>query len=349
MRRKLLAPTIGLGLLALVATAAPGRAAPYSGLYVFGDSLSDVGNVFLATSGAIPAPPYYQGRFSNGPNWIDDFAATLGLGPVRPSVAGGNDYAFGGAVTSTAVPGASTAVPNIVQQVGLFTLATGGIAPSTGLYTFWIGANDVYTAIADILAGTLGVAQAQADVQAAAQIAASALGTLAVEGAAHFVVPLVPDLGLTPEVTDFPALSPVATALSQTFNTALVAAIGAQTAGEGVDVHYLDTFSLLDAVVAHPAAFGFSDVSHRCYVGTLSGGGTVCATPNTYLFWDSEHPTAAADRIIAADAAAVLPEPSAIALLLTALGLSVVASARRAAAPRRRLAAAVAHPEHPRG
>lgn len=339
---RLLAGTLGLGLLALAAGAGPSRAAAYSGLYVFGDSLSDVGNVFLSTSGAIPAAPYYQGRFSNGPNWVDNFAAILGLGPVLPSVIGGNDYAFGGAVTSTAVPGASTAVPNIVQQVGLFTVANGGHAPSSGLYTLWIGGNDIATALDDLIAGTLGLAEAQADLTAAAQIAASALGTLAAEGAEHFLVPLIPDLGVTPNVTDVPGLAPVATALTKIYNTALLAAIGTDTAGEAVDVHYFDTFSLLDAGAGNPGAFGFNDAVDRCYVGTIAGGGSVCATPDTYLFWDGQHPSAATDRIIAAEAAAALPEPSTLALLLTALGLSVAASVRRAAAPRRKMAVAAA-------
>ncbi len=60
--------------LASAALAAPPN---YSAMYVFGDSLSDTGNVFAATTAQkmVPAIPpsakpyatYWQGRFSNGP------------------------------------------------------------------------------------------------------------------------------------------------------------------------------------------------------------------------------------------------------------------------------------------
>ena len=68
---------------------------------MFGDSLSDVGNVYLATNGIEPASPYVDGQFSNGPVWVQDLAARLGLPALTPSLAGGSDYAFGGATTGS--------------------------------------------------------------------------------------------------------------------------------------------------------------------------------------------------------------------------------------------------------
>ncbi|KAG2437173.1 hypothetical protein HXX76_005837 [Chlamydomonas incerta] len=47
-------------------------------LVVFGDSLSDTGNVFAYSHGALPNPAaYYRGRFSDGPIWVDHLAAIL--------------------------------------------------------------------------------------------------------------------------------------------------------------------------------------------------------------------------------------------------------------------------------
>ena len=58
-------------------------AGPFSELFVFGDSLSDQGNVSLLTGGLIPPNEYtdgtYHGRFTNGLNYIDRLAANLGL------------------------------------------------------------------------------------------------------------------------------------------------------------------------------------------------------------------------------------------------------------------------------
>ena len=82
-------------LALLAAAAAPAHA--YTAIYSFGDSLSDVGNDFSAPAAPSPPPPYFAGRFSNGPNWLDDLAAYYGVGPLLPSLAGGTDYAFGGA------------------------------------------------------------------------------------------------------------------------------------------------------------------------------------------------------------------------------------------------------------
>jgi len=63
--------------------------------------LADAGNVSLATSGAIPnSNIYYQGRFPSGPIWVDTLAKYPGQPAIQPSLAGGLDYAFGGATVA---------------------------------------------------------------------------------------------------------------------------------------------------------------------------------------------------------------------------------------------------------
>lgn len=335
MKSVVAAAALSLSVLA----AAPALASPFTALYAFGDSLSDAGNIYVATGGAIPGSPYYQGRFSNGPNWIDTLSAAYGLGPVTPSLANGNNFAFGDATTGNAVPGAVPGIPDINQQVGAFTARTGGSAPSSALYTVWIGGNDVANALAAIAGNTLTVPAAITAVQAAAGDAATAVATLANEGAKSFVVPLVPDLGQTPNVTDFPPLVPLASALSEAFNAALVAAIATDTAGKTLDLHYLDAYALIDAAVASPGTFGLTNATQRCYIGSLLGGGTVCATPDTYLFWDGDHPTTTVHTLVAGYAQLAIPEPSTIAALVTGV-LGLVATRgrtrRRAADARQR-------------
>ena len=82
---------------------ASAQAGPYSDLIIFGDSLSDTGNVFIVTGGALPsqsAGPYAGGRFSNGPLWVETLANGLGLPTVAsPILVGGNYDAFAGAKT----------------------------------------------------------------------------------------------------------------------------------------------------------------------------------------------------------------------------------------------------------
>ena len=90
----------------------PAHAGPYTSMYVFGDSLSDTGNLNVATGGTQPAPgqPYFNGRFSDGPVWVETLAAGLGLSAdVAPALLGGNNYAFAGARMGTSSTNAGRA------------------------------------------------------------------------------------------------------------------------------------------------------------------------------------------------------------------------------------------------
>ena len=125
---------------------------------------------------------------------------------------------------------------------------------------------------------------------------------LIAHGARTILVPLVPDIGVAPGAIAAGA-GAAGTLLAQTYNTVLQAAIGGLGSVPGLDVLYLDTFALVDAVVANPGGSGFSNVTAPCYIGPFTGGGSVCATPDLYLFWDQDHPTAAGHAAIAAAAA----------------------------------------------
>src|SRR5205823_5341630 len=70
-----------------------------SPLVVFGDSLSDVGNVNNQTFGISPGSGYWNGRFSNGPVWAESLATGLSLSAPTYSRGGGSDWAYGGAHT----------------------------------------------------------------------------------------------------------------------------------------------------------------------------------------------------------------------------------------------------------
>ena len=321
----------------------PVAAHAYSALYVFGDSLSDAGNLYAVTSTlsppAEPAAPYYNGQFSNGPIWVEDVSASLGLGPVLPSVIGGDDYAYGGATTgyaATATP--SSPVPTLTQQVATFISGLGGsAAPSSALYSVWIGANDLLNVVraSAALVGTEPLnqikAKAASDAVGAAATEAAAIEALATKGADDFLVPLVPDLGLTPSLSGTSFGSATGTALAALYNASLEADLAGLSTMSGISLSFLDTFSLLDSAVADPAGYGLTDVTDPCYVGPYTGGGTVCATPGTYLFWDTLHPTAAGQQLIADAALAALPEPGAMSVL--AFGLCGVLLLRRRAAP----------------
>jgi phospholipase/lecithinase/hemolysin len=288
-------------------------------MYVFGDSLSDVGNVYLATGGGEPASPYVNGQFSNGPVWVQDLAARLGLPALTPSLTGGNDYAFGHATTGSTAT-ANVDVPNLEQQVGLF-FSGHATAPSDALYTFSIGANDLF----NILGGMTGGLTPLQAAAAAAQVVASAAGDLAAAGAKDLVLFDVPDLGVTPQITPLgPTVSAAATKLSGFFDQQVLLDL-APVEAAGLTVFDLDTYALIDKAVQDPGAYGFSNAKAPCWTGDFAGNaGSLCsmlpAGQDTYLFWDNVHPTAAGQLIVADAALSAMglpiPEPSTWAMLL---------------------------------
>jgi phospholipase/lecithinase/hemolysin len=314
------------------------HAANFSAEYVFGDSLSDVGNVYIATKGAKPASPYVGGQFSNGPIWVQDLAARLGLPALTPSLAGGSDYAFGHATTGSTSTNNSD-VPNLEQQVGTFFSGRAS-APSNALYTFSIGAND----LSNILGGSTGGLTPLQAAAAAAQVVASEAGKLAGAGAKDLVLFDVPDLGVTPGITARgPGASAAATALSAFFDQQVLIDL-APVEAAGLTVFDLNTYTLIDDAVKDPSEFGFSNVTDPCWTGDFTGaGGSLCSTlpavQDTYLFWDHVHPTAAGHLLVADAALSAMglpvPEPSTWAMLLVGfggLGLAGYRARARAAA-----------------
>ena len=80
MSRFLTGGAVAALALAACAFAGSASAQTYSRLVVFGDSLSDNGNLYLISGGTQPpSPPYYQGRFSSGQVWTERLGFNAGL------------------------------------------------------------------------------------------------------------------------------------------------------------------------------------------------------------------------------------------------------------------------------
>ncbi len=325
MRSLLLRSVAAVGLAGLISAGA--EASPYSAVYAFGDSLSDAGNLFLLSSNPAngiphqPLPPYSNGRFTNGNTWVQDLSLMLGNGPLTASLAGGTDYAYAGAHTGATAVGPATFIDLLPSQLLQFE-STHASAPSSALYTLSIGANDIFAALGQIAGGKLTVAQAQAAVAQAAQNTADFAAALHSLGALQLVLYDVPDLATTPAFKAFGAL---ATALTVTFNADVQADLASVEAA-GLKVDTLGEFARLHAVIADPAAFGFTNVTDPCWTGGTQGptpGATLCsitaAGQDTHLFWDGVHPTEAGHLLVAQDAFNAVPEPPALMLLLAGL------------------------------
>lgn len=306
------------------------NAVPLTANYIFGDSLSDTGNLLALTSQlhsanaaipVLPGAPYYNGRFTDGLNYAERLAATLGVSAV-PSLKGGTNYAYGGARTSYHTTAALSPYASFDAQIASY-LGTHPVADPAALYTVYIGSNDVFDIISVAASGQSGKA-AQMFSDAIGSIT-NGLAALAAHGASQFLIPTVPNLGQTPAITSqsSAALNALATQLAVQFNTAVTHSIALISAQDpGIKVWRSDLFALLDDVVANPSDYGFGNAISPCYTGFVDApAGTVCSKPEDYVFWDRIHPTAAAHEIMADFIAAEIPEPRSLALVLTAFAV----------------------------
>jgi phospholipase/lecithinase/hemolysin len=296
-------------LLLLTGLPAISAAAPFSALYAFGDSLSDTGNIAIATGGTVPGPPYDQFRFTNrAPLAVEVLGTSLSL-TTAPYLGGGTNFAFGGART-----GISASPPGLLTQVGLFN-GLPGPADAAALYFVFAGINDLRDALS-----TPGDAPTIVN-QAAANMAV-ALAALYGEGARSFFVPNLFNLGRTPEAIAS-GNSAAATALSSLFNSLLATQLDvfAATRPDAILFRF-DTFALLEGVISNAAAFGFTNTTSECIL-------TAGCSPDEFIFWDGFHPTARTHELLGAAMAEsiAIPEPGTLALL--GLGLAGLAATRR--------------------
>ena len=295
-------------------------------LVSFGDSLSDAGNASIATFGTEPGPgyatrpvtgvPFPVGYFTNPPTatgptglWVDQLAAKLGITDPSPALAplGGSNYAVASARTGSASPA------DMQNQVNLFLATHPGSASSSALYTFWGGGNDIFAA--------------QNPITAADNIA-SQIRQVAADGGHNFLWLNLPGLGGVPAINGDPAAAAAANFASLAFDQEWATQVSTLDS-LGINVIGVNIDTLYNEILANPAAFGFNNVTDACLA-------TAGCNPDTFLYWDSLHPTTSADSFVAdlayqdAFGNTAVPEPPTITLfVLGGVGLLLLWRSRR--------------------
>ena len=320
-------------LPALLSLPLLGTAGPFSNLYVFGDSLSDTGNL-LGTGNTRPFPflgPSYAGdRFSDGLLWVEHLAQGLGLSPqaAAPFIYGGNNYAFAGAQTGTFPAPPADQIPGVLAQVaGIWALSPAAPADANALFVVVAGGNDMRDARSLFPGNSLAdIAGRQAAAVSAFTNLAKTLGLLAQLGAKNVLVATLPDLGITPEAARLNVVA-ASTDATNRFNALVPQLLGVGT-GFRLNMNLLDINGLTNAIQANPAAYGITDISNPCF-GFVFSAGTSCAQS---AFSDILHPSAVVHALIGRQALLVfgIPEPGSVALLTVAL-LALVAARRKVA------------------
>lgn len=325
--KRLLSP---LAVACCMATVAPAlSAAPYSGLYVFGDSLSDAGQFPDSVNSSTQTQ-----RFTNriGPLFTDVsgevygktspmlIGELLGLGAQSPSTssvfesngwADGNNWATGGYRTDQ--------VLNSITQVGgsvagsrtrdgfLVDLANRGLSLNpNALYYVNGGGNDF------LQGRILNTEQAQA----AAGRLIDSVEALQGAGARYIMVSLLPNVGNTPALGGGNSFIG---GLASDLNTELVS----QLRGMSANIIPLNLPLLVTEVLSTPSAYGFDatqDLTGSCFngcgnVNSTWGINSATPDPSKLMFNDSVHPTTAVQQIAADYAYSLLGASQELSLL----------------------------------
>jgi len=283
-----------------------GNETPIRTLFVFGDSISDTGNLFNFTSALgnprPPSPPYFEGLFSNGPVAVEIMAEELDLSFNLDS-----NFAWGGAKTgrdnSFDDPDLGLEFPGLLDQIDTFaeTIDSVGADPEA-LYVVWAGGNDLLP---------VGGAEVPADPEAAVTNAvtniASAVTTLADLGAETIVVPLSTPLNRVPRAIASGSETVLAD-LTVAFNAELSETMRSlESDREDVDVILVELFAISEEVVENPTEFGFSNITDPFVLN----GEILDETANfeEFFFWDDVHPTTKGHEIYAGVLTAEITRP----------------------------------------
>ncbi len=274
----------------------PSDSEPYSRVVVFGDSLSDTGNL-ASVIGNFPSPPYYMNRVSNGPVAVEVLANRLNLNAL-PSLhligpARGSNYAVAGARAR------GSELIDLGFQVTMFLANNSGVAPANFLYIVFIGGNDVRDA-----RGEADQTTAMAIIDQAVAMEIAAIQTLATAGARDILVINVPDIGAMPEsgllaaALGLPTLKEYASALTRAYNKKLKRQLEiVEHQLHGVEIEQFDLFKFFGKLIKHADKYGFDNATDACFSSATLVVNPACNFEN-FVFFDEIHPTAHAHAIV---------------------------------------------------
>ncbi|NER08785.1 MAG: SGNH/GDSL hydrolase family protein [Okeania sp. SIO3C4] len=247
-----------------------------------------------------PSPPYFEGRISNGPLWIETLAPQLEL-TSNPSL----NFAVNGATTgfvnntNNLLPeGTPPLLLGLQTQIDNFIADTPETDPDA-LYVVWAGANDY------LGGNTQGVQSSVGNLSVA-------VNKLASIGARNFMLPNLPDLGLTPFAQSLtPELQQGLSFLSGSHNSGLAAASQILEQDPNINIISPDFRTTIDDIIANPSDFGLTNVTDNF----LASG---AINPDDFLFFDDIHPTTNVHNFVADTAIKSITEISELVSILEA-------------------------------
>jgi phospholipase/lecithinase/hemolysin len=266
---------------------------PITGIVAFGDSLSDNGNLRALKKGDALNPPYFLGRCSNSLVWVEILTSRLILPPSRLE-----DLAIAGAQTHNGL----ISPPGMLSQVQDYLNQHATVDPNR-LYVVWAGGdNYIYHPYLRTAAEqNIAITRAMHDIK-------GAITELSAHGAHYFLVPNLPDIGITPLAQKMHDKHPKLnfqsnlTQLSVKHNNRLTKEMSELATKLNVTIVSMDVYSMMQSAVQEPTKFGLKNANTPCYTGGYKGSADkskICDNPDDFLFWDVVHPTFAGHNVLA--------------------------------------------------
>ena len=279
----------------------------FSKLVIFGDSLSDTGNL-ASVQGDFPFP-FFNIRVSNGPIMVDILAEQLGLEAAPSLHLAGQPQGSNFAVASAKAGG--TGVFDLSAQVQAFLAASSSQASPTALYLISIGGNDVRTA-----RDTASFLGAFSILRTAADAIALNIRTLIQAGARNFLVADAPDIGAIPETQIIAEqlgdsnFARQATFKSFLFNLLIKQRLG--TIKKNFDVRLIKFRSIpfSEDVVRNASGLGLVNTDGNCFSSQNFRFTPACengANLDRFFYFDEFHPTSVVHQRIGRALYAVVP------------------------------------------
>ena len=272
-------------------------------IYVFGDSLSDTGNFLTFTSEIlmleepIPPPPYFEGRFSNGPVAVDYLVNKLNTGDSKlnlalaPSLLGGNNFSFAGAGTgrnNSNDDDLNLDLPGLLDQIDAYRQLD--IASKNSVFFVWAGPTDFL----DNLAGS-NVDDPAVLIEQGVDNQLLVVEKLSSTGARQFVIPNMPNLGRLPASAEFQR---EARAITIAYNGRLGLSLDSlelNATNADLEIVEVDLFGLGEKIAQDPTRFGFTNTTDPL-LPLVASGQALTNTPG-FFFWDEFHPTTQAHEL----------------------------------------------------
>lgn len=294
------------------------RIPSFDDIVIFGDSLSDNGNLYARNHGIMPVdPPYYKGRFSNYEVWGDVMTRFfLGKHNVTNSAVGGEviKLHLGKYLPWDLGESIYTYLTEYLKNHLTFKQS-----PST-LFIIWIGGNDYLNGASDPFGAYTSsiINKLESDIE-----------TLIYHEAKQFLIPNLPDLSKTPYSIEMKNTQNVKQLVME--HNAKLKVLVAKLARvyPDIKIKYYDVMPIFDQLLTNTNEINkkyhtnITNTTGHCWEGGYTNidkdlsffnnpdigeaqlvskahsiGAQECNDPDSYIYWDRVHPTRPVHNII---------------------------------------------------